>query len=287
MNITQIFDQYKINYSTGGQSIRAGWIGMDCPWCRVKPGEKYLGINLQKGYANCWRCGPKRIPDILVMLAGIPLGEAITACGGIRPARATATPRGRCKPPLGVGPLSRVHREYLESRGFDVDQVVDLWGLQGIGLVGRLKWRIFIPITRWGEMVSWTTRSVGSGSKRYHGASPDQESASPKSLLYGSDYARHAIVIVEGPADAWAIGPGAVATLGINVTPEQIAAAANYPVRVVCFDVEQEAQRRAGKLAGTLSLFPGQTHVVTLETGKDAASADPAEISEIRRAFLD
>ncbi len=67
----------------------------------------------------------------------------------------------------------------------------------------------------------------------------------------------------------------------------QLRAIAEFPVRAICFDAEPEAQRRAAALAEQLALFPGQTHVVLLQTGKDAAGADPAEVAEIRQEFLE
>ena len=89
--------------------------------------------------------------------------------------------------------------------------------LQGIGLHPRLPWRLFIPIHSHGRPISWTTRSIGTkDKKKYITASPAEEAAPHKQTLYGLDYCRHTVIVVEGPLDAWNIGPGAAATYGLQ-----------------------------------------------------------------------
>jgi DNA primase len=193
---------------------------------------------------------------------------------------------GKLKIPPGVGLLAKAHRKYLQGRGFDPDRIARLWGVQGIGIAARYSWSLFIPIQYRGETVSWTTRSIGDKGKRYSNAPVAEEAIPAKELLYGNDLARQCIIIVEGPADAWAIGPGAVATMGLNYTPAQLNKMIKYPVRVVCFDSETQAQWRANRLADELARYSGETHRVKLETGKDAAEADSDEIAELRKRFL-
>src|SRR5580658_5351215 len=145
-DVAAILDQYRVRYNRQGKDIRHGWVGLSCPWCGRGGGEQYLGISLATGLASCWRCGPKRLPDILVALARIPLADAIAACGGLayaaRPARLT----GHYQPPADVGPLLPAHLAYLAQRGLDPAPTAALWGLMGIGMAARLPWSIFIPI---------------------------------------------------------------------------------------------------------------------------------------------
>ena len=107
-----------------------------------------------------------------------------------------------------------------------------------------------------------------------------------KSLLYGEDHVRGAIIVCEGPTDVWRLGPGAVAVMGLIVTQEQIERLSRYPVRVVCFDREPEAKRRMNRLVDTLRQFSGETYAVELETGNDIASADQGEVDAVREMFL-
>lgn len=185
--------------------------------------------------------------------------------------------------------LLPAHRSYLTKRGFDPDEIAEIWGVKGIGpLHPRLAWRLLLPISdRAGKVVSWTTRSIKKDAKlRYISASPEEESVPHKSILYGAHLARDAVVIVEGPISAWGIGLGGVATCGLGYSQEQLIAMSGYAVRAVCFDAEPAAQRRAEELCRELAAFPGRTENVVLETGKDPAECDPEEVEEIRVAFL-
>src|SRR5690606_24557431 len=199
----------------------------------------------------------------------------------------TVERRGILKIPDRVSDLLPQHEQYLNRRGFDPDVIRRLWGVKGIGLAQKLQWRLFIPIHDIrGRVVSWTTRSIGNHSLRYISASDDEEEIPHKTILYGAQHAQHVIFINEGPLDAWAIGPGAIATCGTGYSTEQMARMTKYPVRVVCFDSQPDAQRRADQLCRELSMYPGHTENVLLESGEDPASAHPDEIKELREKFL-
>jgi hypothetical protein len=282
MQIGHLLERFNVPHILGGthQHVRPGWIGVDCPWCGTK-GKWHLGISDQ-GQVNCWLCGRHRLGDALMQLTGAPCGEVKGWLEGIRFVRRSARPRGQVKLPPGIGPMQQAHRRYLERRGFDPDKIERFWGVSGIGLEGReLAWRLFIPITYEGELVSWTTRAIGSKEPRYVNASPEQESTSPNALLYGADYARSSIAIVEGPTDVWRIGPGAVAVLGLSYTRAQLGAILRYPKRVICFDADPPARRRARQLRKELSTYPGETRVVRLSSG-DVGDASPEDVGEIR-----
>ncbi len=290
--LTDILRQHNVPFRQHGEDhhVTAGWIGTTCPWCGGS--GHHFGFHLGSGAASCWKCGPHNRTDAVARLCKIRYGIAVKLLGDERriasgrPERLTTA----FQKPKGVGPLETVHLQYLYNRGLpSAIDLVRLWGIQGIGLSGgALAWRIYIPIrNQVGQTVSWTTRAIGSTSSlRYISASADEESEPHHSLLYGAELARGAVVVVEGPTDAWAIGPGAVATCGVGFSREQIALISSYPVRAVCFDRDAAGQRRAEKLCVALEAFPGQTSGLKLHSGNDPAEADPAEIAEIRSLFL-
>ena len=286
--IRDTLDEHGIPHSEG----RSGWIQTTCPDCgdvSSKGGSKfYLGISTSTGASNCWRCGRKSTARVLATLTNLPIKEILKQLDNLTFDAAPIRKKGRLALPGGRGPLLPGHVGYLHTRGFDPTMITDFWGVEGIGQTHWLAWRLFIPIHYHGKVVSWTTRSVKTHERlRYISASLEDEAVPHKSILYGADFARHAIIIHEGPLDVWATGPGAVATCGTSVTEAQIHEMIHYPVRVVCFDNEPEAQARAKALANMLSVYPGITHNVVLETGNDAADADQAEIAELRTAFLE
>jgi hypothetical protein len=190
---------------------------------------------------------------------------------------------GRLVLPKGIKDMGKAHQLYLVKRSFDPNEIARLWGVQGIGIASRLQWRLFIPIMVDGETVSWTTRALTDEvSKRYIAAKPEEEKIPAPTLLYGMDYVRHVVAVHEGPTDVWRMGPGTVCTMGVKFSKAQIAALAKIPKRIVCFDSEPSAQRRAKDLCSRLEVFDGETLRVELDA-PDPGSAKPKEVRAFRR----
>lgn len=276
----------------GHEHCRPGWVQLDCPLCCGRNAGRWrLGWNLAYNYANCWACG--RVDRVMAVasLTGLDFNtikSALAAMPRGRELDPELKRTGRLKLPEGREPLLLPHYRYLEGRGYrNVKELVRLWGIEGIGLKSlAYAWRIFIPIYSNDEVVSWTTRSISdTHARRYRTAPAADEAVSCKKLLYGADYARAAVIVVEGPLDVWRIGPGAVATLGTAITQAQIRQLANFPSRAICFDNEPAAQTRARRLSDALAGLPGETVNVVLDA-KDAGSATDEEVQELRRAFL-
>lgn len=290
MNFIELLEQQRIPYE--GESHRhgrQGWVQIDCPFCGPGSGKFHLGFNLAHGYLNCWRCGPHNLFEVVALLLDSKQ-EAyrfVSQLEKVSPKRdGVQFKRRDVVLPFNPAALLPVHLKYLRSRGFNPAKIERLWGVQGIGLEARLAWRLFIPVLRQAKLVTWTTRSVSdTAALRYVSAAADQEILSIKSLLYGADYARHTIIVCEGPLDAWKVGPGAVALCGVNYSMAQVAEIVRYPRRVICFDNELAAQRRAADLTDLIAPFDGQTWNVTLDA-KDPASATLKEIKALRSSFL-
>jgi len=290
MQFTQVLDQLGIAYKQVGEDhhARQGWVQIECPWCGKGTGKHHFGFSLSHGNGNCYKCGRHRTGDTLSEATGRSLRYCLDLLRGFtrlgKPDRTKAL--GRLSIPPNVGSMLPAHLQYLRKRGFDPQETARLWDVQGIGISAELSWRLYIPIHLHGKVVSWTTRAVGRFGKRYVSASSHDEIVSHKSILYGGDYVRNVAIVCEGPTDVWRIGPGAVATLGLNYTPSQELELGKIPVRVICFDREKEAQKRAHRLARLLAAMPGETVVASLESGEDVASADLSEIAEFREQWL-
>lgn len=287
MTIQEILDAAGIEYAESGHHhCRPGWVQLRvCPFCSSP--HYHLGWNLALGYANCWKCGGHSKWALLKQL-GLPrdLASDLVSATHI-PAHVLSRERSQLSAvvPQGIGPLSPPHIDYLRERGFfNVKDLVRVWGLRGIGVAARLGWRIWIPIVHEGRTVSWTTRAIGERvAQRYISASAEEEVVNHKELLYGGDYCQHSAVVVEGPVDAWAVGPGAVALFGTSFTAAQVKRLIRIPRRIVCFDSSSDAQRKAEDLASQLACFPGVTENILIDA-KDPGEASPGEIRAIRRA---
>ncbi len=290
MDLLGLLQSKSIDFRTHGQHHHAsqGWVNIDCPECSPHSHRFRLGIHLNKLFASCWCCGWKPLERVLGELTRLSPQEVKERIGS--PGRNLLAPEtkrpGKVILPSGLGPLQLPHRSYLASRGFDSRELSEVWGLKGIGIAPTLSWRVWIPIHYQGEVVSWTTRSISDKAEvRYKNARPEQEKISAKKLLFGEDYCLHTVLVCEGPLDAMAVGVGCVATLGMTVSSEQVRKISKYPRRVLVFDSEPGAQKRAKQLCNELSLFPGETFRVEL-SGKDAASSPKEEILELRKRFL-
>src|SRR5690606_9825552 len=190
----------------------------------------YLGINTRSLGANCWRCGPHPIKEILQSL-GASKQALARLFRGMHDAPERPTDRrkatGQYRPPRSV-PLHEappVFRKYLKRRNLNPEEVAELWGVQAIPPPTKYNWRLFITVVYHGRAISWTTRSIDPDcphSLRYLSSPPERELQPIQSVVYGKDYCQHAIIVVEGPVDAWRIGPGAVATFGLTLSSSQI-----------------------------------------------------------------
>lgn len=286
MNITDFLDKYRVKYDASGHGKnRSGWVNVICPSCGRWP---YMGINLTRMYATAWCCGYMNLYSLLSRLSGLHresvkelIGELVSDTS-----RYSEPHTGTLKLPIGLDCLKRNELGYLRSRGFDPRELERIWDLRSIGLLGgRLAWRIFIPIYLDGEVVTYTTRKLNNTEPRYVSAT-DLHSAVPiERCLYGWDFVRCSCVVVEGPADAWRIGPGAVALLGLRTHSAQLERLSRLSSVAICFDNEPEAQARARNLMRNLNPLTRVSNII-LDTGDDPGSADPREIKLLRERFL-
>lgn len=287
--IQEIMDEYRVPYdNTGHGKNRSGWLNFRCCYCGRDP---YLGYSVDGGGWSCWNCGKHSGAETVSRLTGMSFQDALDACKGQKRNYDVVKERkragGKLILPDDLGPFQDPHKKYLAGRGLDPDLMEKLWGLQGIGrLGGRLAWRIFIPVHVDQEIVTWTTRRLTNREPRYHSATPAQSIVPIDECVYGIDYCRTSIALVEGPGDVWSIGPGAGCAFGLRVSDYQLNTLSRFSLRCLLFDAgagESEAQRRAKALADRLCVFQGRTLRLTLETGKDAGSCLETEREEIRK----
>lgn len=266
---------------------RPGWFQMHCPFCGDGTSKWHLGFNLARKYFSCWACGPKSTWRVLAEI--LPHENIRTIFEEFelnRPSFALeeAQRRGTLRLPGRVRELSKCHIRYLRERGFDAAELAEIWGLKGIEIASRLSYRVFIPILdHRGRMVSWTTRSTIDDRSPYIAAKPEEEAVDHKTLLYGEHYCTNTVIVCEGPADVWAIGPGAVCTFGKSLKQAQVNRIARYSSRVFVFD--DDALDVMVELARELSLYPGKTYTVEL-AAHDPGSATRREIRKLRHHFL-
>lgn len=290
MNMREILDELRIPYMESGQHhhVGSGWIGLDCPYCTPACGAFRMGYNEASGICYCWSCGSQWIVKVLADTTGLSyhkIKQYVSKLDKVCiPDQYLTKKRGTLKLPDHSG-LTEYQEKYLRMRGFDPRELERVWGIRGIQHHPKYKWRILIPITYRGEIVSFTTRSTLKTGRRYLSASPSEEILSHKELLYGEEYARNAIIVSEGPIDVWRIGLGAVCTFGTGYSKQQLLRIASYPIRAICFDREPHAQRVAKNLCDMIAPFPGKTIRIEIDS-KDPGSSSKREISELRKSIF-
>lgn len=291
MNVLDLLDELGIEYKRPGEHHHATnrfLAQIDCPWCDTI-GHFHLGVN--ETFCSCWHCGSHSLYETLLEITGKPVSQ-------LRDIEKQETkPQqhvGKLKLPQGIVDLMPAHRQYLLRRKFDPDEITKLWKVKGLAHNAGIKrkekwqslaWRLYIPIHYEGQVVSWTSRAIGtanSGFNRYSTALQSESKLPRTKLLYGLDFVRWTVVVCEGAIDVWALGPGAVATLGTGYSQEQAALLVQFPVRYILFDNEPEAQNRARQLCDYLSAFGGQTYNLCLTDAKDPASLPKREIKKLK-----
>jgi len=170
---------------------------------------------------------------------------------------------------------------YLEGRGFDLDYLQEVWGMQATGNFSNYPRRAFIPIYNGRRPVSWTARAALDQTPRYQTAQSREKCFHEKHLLFGNQFVRDTAIVCEGPLSAIRVGRGATATFGLSYTAEQVLWLADVWNRVIVLDNSPPAQRRARELAEKLSGFPGKTTLVNLDAPDPGESSD-SEIAELR-----
>ena len=273
----------------GHHHCHQGWIQIHCPCCTNGTHGWHLGFSLTRGSFNCWRCGSHRVWEVLCKLlrdentARIALGKYRTDSPRI--ARKQEPKKKTLWTPPDIGPLKRAHYKYLWKRNFDAMGLEETWELKGTKYLSEeWNWRICFPIRdRTERIIAYGGRVINDETKpKYKLSDKENILIDPSEMLYGIHLARDAAVIVEGPTDVWRMGPGAVATLGIDWKPEQAVILKDFSRRYVMYDPEPQAQKRAEELAEWLGMYSGITEIITgLDT--DPGKLPQSEADDIMR----
>lgn len=278
----------------GHHHARNGWVQVHCPKCAGGQRGWHLGYSLNRGIFSCYRCGALRFWDVLPKLLRVSEEDARRLVGGFKAAavlqarEAPVVRQRNIKPPPGAGPLLQVHRDYLTGRGFDPSILEQEWGLLGTARsVHKWSWRVIIPIINGDDrVVAYQGRSVGTADHllRYKVTDDADCLDDPRTFIYGINRVpEDTVIIVEGCPVVWRMGPGAVATLGIDWKGPQANRLRQFSRRFICFDSERKAQDRARQLAEHMAQYGGETEIV--DVGRELDDLSPSDVSSIRREF--
>lgn len=299
LNIIQLFQDYRIDYATEGHHhCHSGWVQINCPFCYGK-GHYTLGYEINTQRWHCWRCGGHSKHKVGKTLTGIPNWFALEQkYGTTRPVRTIAPPkktknREKCKLPTGIIELNKQHRRYLLSRKFIPQKIQQLWGIRGFGPVGEYKFRLFIPIVKNRNLVSYQTRDTTGKAQNKYLSCPKQDELYPqKKWLYGMDEAYFhypdGIIVTEGVTDVWRFGYGTVCTFGVDFSLEQARLLATHWQTIsIVFDPEPTAQKRAYRLANAIACLQSYREIEVVEIdASDPGGMNQTDADKLKRELL-
>jgi len=299
MQVEQFLKDHGIPYSTTHKNVREDWIGMDCPFCGTH--DKYhLGYSLDEDYFSCWHCGGKshvRVVSRLLLVSTSRAKTIIEQYGGKTKRKADPKVRvqsSKVKFPVGDLTLRIPHRQYLERRGYDPDELINDWDIKGTGPVAKLdginfSHRILMPIYWQGRLVSFQTRDItGHREAKYITCPPEHEVMFHKHILYMHPeiLEKRKAIIVEGILDAWRFHRSAAATFGVNYTVQQVRVIASlFDQAVIVFDPDEAAQEQAEKLKFDLKFK--NVNVSTHTFTSDPGDLDQDEADDFLQFYMD
>lgn len=285
-NTVKFCQDYRIPYK-----LTRKWIQTSCPWC----GDSDLkgGFSLSGTQAGCFKCGSHPVPETIqrmLMCSRQEAQEIINSYQGSysyqnmlsdeQVAASKVDLPGRLK-------MRKVHKRYIESRGFDPAELTKEWGLRFTGPEDpEWRFRIIMPIFFKGKIVSFQGRDVTGNENviRYKGAKIEESVLHYKKTLYGIEKCRGGVAaVVEGVFDMYNMGAGFVCVFGTSMTHAQIRLLAELDHVIFLFDPDDEnAWKKSKKYVLELRTLGVKAERVRYDGG-DPGSLKLDDVNYIRK----
>ncbi len=294
MDLTELFEDYDVEYWTEGKNVSRGWINVQCPFCDDH--SNHCGVRLKDFRVSCWKCGGHRLLSFITTLLDVSYSDAKAIAKSLSPGE------GKFYPPLngssGIGLVTalpsestskfpHLHKKYLRSRGFPVIKTIRKYRLKAVGEVGHYKFRIVIPIYMDRKLVSFTTRDVTDRQEpKYKDATPEESSIDPKHLVYNIDSVPKGsdAFLVEGPLDAWKLGDGAISLGGVQFTERQVVIINKRKIRnlYILLDNDGPGKRAATRLSKVFAPLVKTCEILTLDKVLDPGELTTSEVGVLK-----
>jgi len=285
IDIIGALDKLEIDYKLSGKNVSRGWVEITCVFPNCNDSGYHLGINLSNGLYHCWVCGAKgKFISLLTKGFGRSFKEAKRILTEFSDDEIELPEKIQYEyeikeilPKEATANLPELHRNYLISRRFDPDLMQKKYKILACYTVGHYAYRIIIPIIESSEIVNFTARDVTGKQEMRYVTCPNDQAVSPmKECVYNLDNLNNnsTVIICEGIFDAWRMGNGAVATMGTEFTPAQIALIARKRPKSAFVLFDKNAISQAEKIANHLSLVCKHIEILTID------AKDPAELTD-------
>lgn len=304
-----------IAYSTSGENISPGWIGINCPYCGDS--KNHFGINLRNKLNSCWRCGNKGNPFTLVKVLEQETDSRIineilkryvsadVVLPDIEYPADLALPQefislwdwhkkmeeynfnqwtvadGEMMAPINA-------MAYLQARGYCPEDAIQQYKLMWSGILGKWAFRLIIPVFMNGRMVNFAGRATNGQEPTYKNC-PNARAPMPiNDTLYGYDEIGmgETIVLCEGPLDKWRLGKGALATFGLVLTTAQALLLFKKKPKKIVFLYDSDVSEDREKLkvvdrsVGKIWFCPTETFILDKGDPGELLCADAEKLME-------
>lgn len=282
--IRNILEKYQVDYKTHGKNIGKGWIGVSpCPNEFCQDTRNHFGINLKKPQCKCFKCGFNNLTKAISILCRLSYKKAkkiISECYDLQMEEIKESEEKDesqfVKLYNSFGELKDIHRNYLISRNFDPDYIIQKYQIRASDNIGDFKYRIVIPIFHGNRIVNFIARDVTSKQSVRYLFCPDEISLMKKSeLVYNICEGNDSVILVEGIFDAWRIGNSVISMLSTQYSKGQVSYIVKRKFKriFILFDSDETGRVKSEELSNILSMY-SKVENIELDSG------DPADLTE-------
>lgn len=258
LNIIQLYNDYNIDYTTYGKNTTEGWVNTTCvnPFCNDF--SNHLGYNIESNYFYCWKCGYHSTYQILSWLLPNENVDHLMFQYSVRGLILSNLKKSeQYKKPDSIKlpgkKLLRRHRQYLRSRNFDPDYLIEKYRILGTDYFGDYKNRIIVPIYFKEQLVGYQGRDITGKYARYKHCKKEDMVVNMHDILYNYDECKdNWVIVTEGIFKVWRLGKNVVATFGKNYSSSQVNLLNKFKTVFVFFDPDIPGQKEAKKLVKDL-----------------------------------
>lgn len=269
-------EKRNIGYRETGRNVGRNFVGIDCPFCGDT--NNHLGLSKSSGYYSCFVCGARGSFEYLIYKL---TGEII------KKQKMEFIPEqdpGIDYVDFNYKPLSSTARDYLWSRNYDPDELIDLYKIQDGGLFSRFKYRIMIPYIMNNKIFTYSGRDYSSQQDpKYLHLGTDKSICSCKEIVYGIESCIDTVIVVEGIFDCWRLGKGSVALSGKIPTKKQIDQLKNFKRIFIMFD--ENSEKESDELAFNLETEFNDVQIINLRV-HDPDSLNKDQVIEIKKEIF-
>lgn len=265
-----------------------------CPWCNDDRFRLYINHRWfeNRFMANCFNetaCtkgehGKGRLDQLHVWLFGTT-EKILLPVRHVKVSDSEAAAMMEFRPPQGCVALSNLPEEhealtYLRGRGYDPSQLEKFLGLGWITDQGlpALKNRIYIPIYQSGKLMGFQARIVKEDPERAHQKYINPMGMRKSTLLYNLDNAinQEVLVVCEGPADVWSVGPSGVAIFGSDCSYNQLTTIGkHFNGKTIAVALDADAHEKADQLVVKIQQVVPRSLVTKIEM---SGNEDPGSL---------